>query len=293
MKITVMGDGAWGLALAFVAAKAGHDVKIWSRKKPHLSEANATILAVPAQAVRDVLQFIKAPIIISAAKGIERSSGLTMAEVVKSVLPHAEFYALSGPSFATDVIGGLPTAVTLAGENLDATTKLASQLSLPNFRIYASDDVIGVELGGALKNILAIACGVADGRGLGESARASLITRGFAELSRFAKLRGAKTETLMGLSGLGDLLLTCSSEKSRNYAFGLALGQGASAEQALANSQGVVEGACSASIAAKMGLQFGVELPIINAVNSIIDGTSNPDEEIKKLLARPIGPELK
>jgi glycerol-3-phosphate dehydrogenase (NAD(P)+) len=293
MKITVMGDGAWGQALAFVAAKAGHDVKIWSRKNLHLSETNATILAVPAQAVREVLPFVKAPIIISAAKGIERSSGLTMEVVVKSILPHAEFYALSGPSFAADVIGGLPTAVTLAGENIDVTTKLASQLSLPNFRIYASDDVIGVELGGALKNILAIACGVADGRGLGESARASLITRGFAELSRFAKLRGAKTETLMGLSGLGDLLLTCSSAKSRNYAFGLALGQGVAAAQALINSKGVVEGAFSASIAVKLGLQVGVDLPIINAVNSIIDGTSNPDEEIKKLLARPIGPELK
>jgi glycerol-3-phosphate dehydrogenase (NAD(P)+) len=293
MKMTVMGDGAWGQALAFVAENAGHIVQVWSRRVPNLYEADVSVLAVPAQAVRDVLPFVTAPIIISAAKGIERSSGLTMAEVVKSVLPHANFYALSGPSFAADVISGLPTAVTLAGENLDATTKLASQISLPNFRIYASDDVIGVELGGALKNILAIACGVADGRSLGESARASLITRGFAELSRFAKMRGAKTETLMGLSGLGDLLLTCSSAKSRNYAFGLALGQGASPAQALANSQGVVEGAYSASIAAKMGLQFGVELPIINAVNSIIDGTSNPDEEIKKLLARPIGPELK
>jgi glycerol-3-phosphate dehydrogenase (NAD(P)+) len=292
MKITVMGDGAWGRALAYVARKAGHDVSIWSRGKT-AENSDAVILAVPAQAVREVLFALQAPVIISAAKGIERNSGLTMAEIVKSELPNHEFYALSGPSFASDVIAGLPTAVTLAGENLPAATHWAANLSLPTFRIYASDDVIGVELGGALKNVLAIACGVADGRSLGESARASLITRGFAELSRFAKLRGAKTETLMGLSGLGDLLLTCSSTKSRNYAFGFALGQGVAVASALANSKGVVEGAYTAKIAMQLAREYGVEIPIINAVNSIIDGTSNTDDEIGKLLARPLGPELK
>jgi glycerol-3-phosphate dehydrogenase (NAD(P)+) len=293
MKITVMGNGAWGKALAYVAQKAGHEVSIWSRQSPTCVKADATIIAVPAQSVRDVLHAASAPIIISAAKGIERQSGLTMAEVVAQVLPEAVFYALSGPSFSADVLAGLPTAVTLAGNNLKATTEIAGALSLPRFRIYASDDVIGVELGGALKNVLAIACGVADGRGLGESARASLITRGFAELARFANKRGAKTETLMGLSGLGDLLLTCSSTKSRNYVFGLALGQGLSANQALANSKGVVEGAYTAAIATKLGRQHQIDLPIITAVNSIIDGTSNPDEEIARLLARPLGPELK
>jgi glycerol-3-phosphate dehydrogenase (NAD(P)+) len=292
MKITVMGDGAWGRALAYVAEKAGHDVSIWSRGKK-AENSDAAILAVPAQAVREVLFALQAPVIISAAKGIERNSGLTMAEIVKSELPNHEFYALSGPSFASDVIAGLPTAVTLAGENLTAATHWAASLSLPTFRIYASDDVIGVELGGALKNVLAIACGITDGRSLGESARASLITRGFAELSRFAKLRGAKTETLMGLSGLGDLLLTCSSAKSRNYAFGFALGQGVAVASALANSKGVVEGAYTAKIAMQLAREYGVEIPIINAVNSIIDGTSNTDDEIGKLLARPLGPELK
>jgi glycerol-3-phosphate dehydrogenase (NAD(P)+) len=286
MKITVMGDGAWGHALAYVAGKAGHDVSIWSRGKT-AENTDAAILAVPAQAVREVLFVLQAPVIISAAKGIERNSGLTMAEIVKSELPNHEFYALSGPSFASDVITGLPTAVTLAGENLSAATYWAASLSLPTFRIYASDDVIGVELGGALKNVLAIACGITDGRGLGESARASLITRGFAELSRFAKLRGAKTETLMGLSGLGDLLLTCSSTKSRNYAFGFALGQGVAVVSALANSKGVIEGAYTAKIAMQLAGEYGIDVPIINAVNSIIDGTSNPDAEIAKLLARP------
>jgi glycerol-3-phosphate dehydrogenase (NAD(P)+) len=292
MKITVMGDGAWGRALAYVAEKAGHDVSIWSRGKK-AENSDAAILAVPAQAVREVLFALQAPVIISAAKGIERNSGLTMAEIVKSELPNHEFYALSGPSFASDVIAGLPTAVTLAGENLPAATYWAASLSLPTFRIYASDDVIGVELGGALKNVLAIACGVADGRSLGESARASLITRGFAELSRFAKLRGAKTETLMGLSGLGDLLLTCSSTKSRNYAFGFALGQGVAVASALANSKGVVEGAYTAKIAMQLAREYGIDMPIINAVNSIIDGTSNPDDEIAKLLARPVRAEFR
>lgn len=287
-----MGNGAWGRALAYIAEKAGHEVSIWSRGATN-KNSDATILAVPAQAVRQILCAVQAPVIVSAAKGIEQNSGLTMAELVKSALPNHEFYALSGPSFATDVMAGLPTAVTLAGTNLLTASQWAARLSLPNFRIYASDDVIGVELGGALKNVLAIACGVSDGRGLGESARASLITRGFAELSRFAILRGAKTETLMGLSGLGDLLLTCSSIKSRNYAFGLALGKGVSAAQAMGNSTGVVEGAYTAHIAAKLGLQHGVEMPIINAVNSIIDGSSNPEDEIAKLLARPLGPELK
>ncbi len=293
MKIVVMGPGAWGQALANVASKAGHDVALWSRASVTVEKSDAVIIAVPAQAVRQILKAINAPIIISAAKGIERETGLTMAEVVHVAFPTHEFYALSGPSFAADVLAGLPTAITLAGHDLNTTAKLAAALSLPTFRIYASDDVIGVELGGALKNVLAIACGVADGRGLGESARASLITRGFAELTRFARSRGAKPETLMGLSGLGDLLLTCSSPKSRNYSFGFALGKGLSTEQALANSSGVVEGAFTARIAAKLASLHKVDMPIVSAVNSIIDGTSNPEQEITKLLARPVGAENK
>ncbi len=293
MKITVMGQGAWGQALASIERKAGHDVALWSRHSRPMDKSDVVILAIPAQALRLVLPAVNSTVIVSAAKGIERGSGMTMAEVVHAELPSHKFYALSGPSFAADVLAGLPTAITMAGRDLGVTAKLAAELSLPTFRIYASDDVMGVELGGALKNVLAIACGVADGRGLGESARASLITRGFAELARFAQKRGARPETLMGLSGLGDLLLTCSSTKSRNYAFGLALGKGIDAQQALAQSTGVVEGAHTARIAAKIAAQHHVDMPIINAVNSIIDGSSNPDEEIAKLLARPLGVENK
>jgi glycerol-3-phosphate dehydrogenase (NAD(P)+) len=293
MKIAIMGGGAWGRALAHVAMKAGHDVKIWTRNAPKIIDADAAVLAVPAQAVREVLSFVSAPVIISAAKGIERDTGFTMAELVNAQRPSAEFYALSGPSFAADVLAGLPTAITLAGPDLESATKWAAALTLPTFRIYASDDVTGVEIGGAMKNVLAIACGILDGCALGESARASLITRGFAELMRYGRKLGAKPETLMGLSGLGDLLLTSSSPKSRNYSFGLALGRGVSAAQALLQSSGVVEGAYTAAIAAKLAHQHGVDMPIVSAVNSIIDGRSNPEQEIAKLLARPVGAEFK
>jgi glycerol-3-phosphate dehydrogenase (NAD(P)+) len=294
--IVVVGDGAWGRALAQVAQQAGNRVAVWSRTNSTVpKDLDAAILAVPAQAVRSVITSIDhlPTIIVSAAKGIERDTGLTMAEIVKTSLPRAEFYALSGPSFAADVSAGLPTAVTLAGPNIAQATYWAKILSLPHFRIYASDDVTGVEIGGALKNVLAIACGISDAQGLGESARASLITRGFAELSRYGAKLGARPETLMGLSGLGDLLLTCGSAKSRNYSFGLNIGKGLTVPQAIEQSRGVVEGAYTASIASKLAQQHNVEMPIVDAVSAIIDGRSNPRDEIARLLSRPVGAELK
>jgi glycerol-3-phosphate dehydrogenase (NAD(P)+) len=295
-NIVIVGGGAWGQALAQVATKAGNNVSIWSRKTAdQVLEGDVAVLAVPAQSVRDVVATTKiaSPVIISAAKGIERETGLTMAEVVRGLLPKAQFYALSGPSFAADVGAGLPTAVTLAGPSIAQATYWAKILSLPHFRIYASDDVMGVEIGGAMKNVLAIACGISDAQGLGESARASLITRGFAELSRYGTKLGAKPETLMGLSGLGDLLLTCGSAKSRNYSFGLNIGKGLSVAQAIEHSRGVVEGAYTASIASKLAQQHNVEMPIVDAVAAIIDGRSNPRDEITRLLNRPVGAELK
>ena len=167
----------------------------------------------------------------------------------------------------------------------------AEALSTPHFRIYPSDDVKGVEIGGAMKNVLAIACGICEGQGLGESARASLVTRGFAELSRYAKAQGAKSETLMGLSGFGDLMLTCSSAKSRNYSYGLSIGRGMSLAEALSASNGVVEGAYTAGIAAKLAAKCNIEMPIVRAVANIVEGHSGPHEEIIKLLARPLRPE--
>lgn len=298
MKVTVLGNGAWGEGLAFIAAKAGHDVGIWSRRAPDaglIHNADVVVLAVPTQdahAVLERLQLKNVPL-ISAAKGIEQKSGKFLHQLAREQAPGCEFYALSGPSFAADVVKGLPTAVTLAGPTLEKASHWAKALSLPTFRIYTTDDVAGVEIGGAMKNVLAIACGIADGLGLGDSARASLTTRGFAELSRFGAKLGARPETLIGLSGLGDLLLSCSSRKSRNYSFGLALGQGLSVKEAFSQSSGVVEGAFTASIAAKLSRQHHVEMPITEAVTAIIDHGSKPGDEVKKLLARPLGTEFK
>ena len=299
MRIGVLGAGAWGSALAHVARSAGHEVEVWSRGQPlePLGSAQGLILAVPAQGVRGVLTSLKSivtnaiPLIIS-AKGIEQGTGLFMNEVVAEALPAAQPMVLSGPSFAADVMKGLPTAVVLAAGEISQAHQWAEALSLPQFRIYASDDVKGVEIGGALKNVLAIACGISDGRGLGDSARAALTTRGFAELTRFAAKLGARPETLMGLSGLGDLLLTCSSRQSRNYSFGFALGEGKTVEQALSQSRGVVEGAATVKIAQALARRLGVDMPIVDAVHAIVDEGRAPDQEIARLLARPLRAEI-
>ena len=301
MKLAVLGAGAWGSALAHVARVGGHEVAVWSRAEPHpeaLAGAEAAILAVPAQGVREVLSRLKSivtnsmPLII-AAKGIEQGTGLFMNEVVAEVLPQAEPMVLSGPSFAADVMKGLPTAVVLAAAELSEARRWAGALSVPAFRIYATDDVRGVEIGGALKNVLAIACGISDGRGLGDSARAALTTRGFAELTRFATRLGARPETLMGLSGLGDLLLTCSSRQSRNYSFGFAIGEGKTVAEALALSKGVVEGAATVRIAFALAHRLGIDMPIVDAVHAIVDENAAPAQEIARLLARPLGPEIR
>ena len=299
-QIAIAGAGAWGRALAFVATEAGHDVKTWSRGRgPGVAAgSDALILAIPAQACREVLTILAPAIpaglpVIIAAKGIERSTGLFLNDVVSATVPAARGFVLSGPSFAADVLRRLPTAVTLAAPTLDEATQWASALTLPFFRVYASDDVTGVEIAGALKNVLAIAAGLSDGRGLGDSARAALTARGFAELTRFGRKLGAKPETMTGLSGLGDLLLTCSSRQSRNYSFGRALGEGKSVAQALAEAKGVVEGAHTAAIAASLARQHDVDMPIVMAVHAIIDGGANPDDEIARLLARPVRAEIR
>lgn len=300
MRIGVLGAGAWGAALAHVARGGGHEVHVWSRggALEALGGSEGLILAIPAQGVREVLSGLKSivtnsiPLIIS-AKGIEQGTGLFMNEVAAEVLPAADPLVLSGPSFASDVVKGLPTAVVMAAARLDTARHWAEALSLPQFRIYASDDVKGVEIGGALKNVLAIACGISDGRGLGDSARAALTTRGFAELTRFAAKLGAKPETLMGLSGLGDLLLTCSSRQSRNYSFGFELGQGKTIAEALAAARGVVEGASTVRIAQALARRHGVDMPIVDAVHAIVDEGSPPEEEIARLLSRPLGPEIR
>lgn len=299
-RICVIGGGAWGSALAHVARTAGHSVAVWSRRAPDsaaAASADALIVAVPAQAVRGALAAIAPHVrpstaIIIGAKGIEQGTGLLMNRVVKEILPENDSMVLSGPSFAADVLAGLPTAVVIAGPTLGMAADWAKALSLPQFRIYASDDVVGVEIGGALKNVLAIACGIADGQELGDSARAALTTRGFAELNRFAQKLGARPDTMMGLSGLGDLLLTSSSRQSRNYAFGHALGGGTSVAEALALSAGVVEGAFTVRIAQVLAHKHGVEMPIVDAVHAVVDQGTSPKAEIARLLARPLKSEF-
>jgi glycerol-3-phosphate dehydrogenase (NAD(P)+) len=319
-RIAVVGAGAWGTALAVVAARAGHRVTLWGRdpnavatmvrervnalRLPEIAlpqevhptaeigevaAAECIILAVPAQALRAALGTlppVAAPFVI-VAKGLERASGLRLSEVVASVCPQAAVAALSGPSFAPEVARGLPTAVTIASERSGLSRSLAELLAGPTFRPYPSDDLTGVELAGALKNVIAIAAGVAMGKGLGENARAALITRGLAEMTRIALTQGAQRETLMGLAGLGDLVLTATSLTSRNTSFGHALALGGHVDELLGRGR-LSEGAYTAEAACRLGRAAGVELPIAEAVRALVAGELTVDEAIEGLLARPL-----
>jgi glycerol-3-phosphate dehydrogenase (NAD(P)+) len=317
MRIGVVGAGGWGLALAIAAVRAGRDVKVWgralealkvSRRTPRLpgvdlppqialvddlaglASCDALIVATPAQTVRDVCQRIAVSMVgprplIVCAKGIERASGQFMSEVVAESAPGFPYAVLSGPSFAADVARGMPTAVTLACEDASAAAELADALQGPSFRLYDSDDPRGAEIGGAAKNVLAIACGAAAGLGLGASASAALAARGFAELARFGEAYGAKPATLMGLSGLGDLVLTCVSPQSRNFAFGFQLGR--SRTPADANEGKLAEGALTAEALVKLAHARGVEMPIAEAVDAVIRGDVTAAKAVEILLSRP------
>ncbi|MEH3035287.1 MAG: NAD(P)-dependent glycerol-3-phosphate dehydrogenase [Sphingomonas adhaesiva] len=318
--IGVIGAGAWGTALAQVAAGNGHAVRLWARDPALVEAINAThenaaylpgiplsagirattdlaeaadaaanLIVTPAQAMRGVLARLPAnaqPLIVC-CKGIEAHTHRLMSEVAQEQHPASPVLVLSGPTFAHEVARGLPTAVTLAGEDEATRTLLAAALALPHFRPYASGDVIGAEIGGAVKNVLAIACGVVDGAGLGQNARAALIARGFAEMTRFGLARGARAETLAGLSGLGDLVLTCSSTASRNFALGLGIGRGEAAADLLANRRTVAEGAFTAPVLREVALAAGVEMPITDAVCRLLDG-EDVRGVIDALLARPL-----
>jgi len=320
----VIGAGAWGTALAEVCARAGLGVTLWAhepqtRDNINLWRANPAflpgaslspairatgelkdladcdvILAVPpAQHLRATLQAF-APFagqgvpVALCAKGVEQGSLKLMSEVLAEVLPQARAAVLSGPSFAAEVARGLPTAVTLACADADLGKALAQAIALPTFRPYLTDDLIGAEIGGAVKNVLAIACGVVEGRGLGRSAHAALITRGFAELTRLALAKGGRAETVAGLCGLGDLVLTCSSPQSRNMSVGLALGRGESLEQALAGKLSVAEGVATAPAVRALARSLGVETPICEAVAAVLAGEIGLDRAIEGLLARPL-----
>ncbi len=318
--IGVIGGGAWGTALAQVAANAGHAVQLWAREAEvvaaingmhentsflpgitlspaihatqdwaTLADARAILVVTPAQHMRAVLANLRdhaAPLILC-SKGIEAGTLLPLHEVARQAVPCAPIAVLSGPTFAHEVAAGLPTAVTLAAEDAELAATLAALIAQPTFRPYASSDVIGAEIGGAVKNVLAIACGVVDGAGLGQNARAALIARGFAEMTRFGLARGARAETLAGLSGLGDLVLTCSSTSSRNFSLGRGIGQGHPAASLLENRLTVAEGAHTAPVLREAARRASVDMPITEAVCRLLDGAP-VGTTIDALLSRPL-----
>jgi glycerol-3-phosphate dehydrogenase (NAD(P)+) len=320
-RIAVVGAGAWGSALANVIARAGRnvllatrdrtgaDILVNRRESPRLpglrldervgiaplsaevGRYDAILLAVPSQQLREAARAVapelrKGTPVIACAKGIERGTHKFMTEVIADSARTARPAILSGPSFAEDVARGLPAAVTLATRDEQVAAALAHALGSAAFRPYHSTDVRGVEIGGAAKNVLAIAAGIVAGRGLGASAAAALVTRGFAELFRFGKAFGARPETLTGLSGLGDLILTCSSAQSRNYSFGLALGRGQPPSPAQAGAK-LAEGVFTAPVLLEMAKEKGIEMPIAGAVVDILTGQASVDEATEALLTRP------
>ena len=285
------GGGGWAAAVSRRGTALSERILATDRLAD-LAAARLCLLVVPAQALRGVAQELAqvfeadVPVLLC-AKGIEAETGQLMTEVAAEALPGRPLAVLSGPTFAAEVARGLPTAVTLASHDRDLAARLVVTLGSRSFRPYLSDDPLGAEIAGAVKNVLAIACGIVAGRGLGDNARAALITRGLAEMSRLVLARGGKPETLMGLAGLGDLTLTCTAAQSRNYSLGVALGKGEGLEAALAASRGVVEGRFSAAAVIAMARDYKVEMPICAAVDAVVNGRADLGEAIAGLLSRP------
>lgn len=322
MMIGVIGGGAWGTALAQAMASDGSAVLLWAREAELVDEINQShtnslflpsarlspqiratsglaelaalpvlLVVAPAQHLASVLSGLPdgPRDLVLCAKGIEAGTGRLMADVAQAAAPSAQLAVLSGPTFAHEVAAGLPTAVTLACSGGEAQwDRLAPALSRTALRPYYSDDVIGAEIGGAVKNVLAIACGVVDGLELGQNARAALIARGYAEMVRFGLSRGARAETIAGLSGLGDLVLTCSSTSSRNFSLGKALGEGHSAADALAGKNSVAEGAHTAPVLHELAVNAGIDMPIVAAVVRLLRGDAPARAVVADLLARPL-----
>lgn len=320
-KVGVLGAGAWGTALAQMLASDGREVLIWAREEELVEEINSTrtnslflpsaklahtiratgdlaemaaldtlLVVTPAQHMGSVLAAMPSHPrdLVLCSKGIEAGSGRLMNHVASDAAPDSAIAVLSGPTFAHEVAAGLPTAITLAcagGE--DQWDRIAPVIARPAFRPYYSDDVTGAEIGGSVKNVLAIACGVVDGLGLGQNARAALIARGYAEMLRFGEALGARAETLAGLCGLGDLVLTCSSTSSRNFSLGKALGEGASAQKLMADRRTVAEGAHTAPVLVELAARHGIAMPIVTSVYDLLKG-DEPRKVVSDLLARPL-----
>ena len=318
MSIGIVGAGAFGTALAIALAQAGQSVLLWTHRNAQatamaethenadrlpgialpegitptseasrLATCDLILMAVPLQQLRGVVTDLKADIegkpCIACCKGIEIETGLGPVAILSDILPGTPVALLTGPSFARDIAMGLPTALTLACQNVSAGEVLQAQLSTPTLRIYRTSDTVGAELGGALKNVIAIGCGAAIGHGMGDSARAALLTRGFAEMQRLSATLGAKPETLMGLSGLGDLVLTCTSDLSRNYRYGLAIGRG---DPFLETA--TVEGTATAQAIARMAAAQSLDLPICTTIAALCAGQTNVADAIGALLSRPL-----
>ncbi len=327
-NIAIFGAGAWGTALAIVARRAGRNVVLQAHEPevtdavneahenslflpgvaldPEIratndpaeaaADADAVLLAVPAQFLRAVLTGLSgdlpsgAPVVIC-AKGIEQGTLALMSEIAEEVVPQAPVAVLSGPTVAAEVAQDRPSAVTLASTDEALGVGLSEALGTPRFRIYRSDDIVGAQIGGAVKNVLAIGCGIVEGRGLGDNAKAALITRGLAEIVRLGLAKGAKAETLMGLSGIGDLVLTCNAMQSRNFSLGVALGQGEALDGILAARTSVAEGVFSAASVSELAGNLSVDMPLSVAVDGILNHFADIDATIEGLLARPAGAE--
>jgi glycerol-3-phosphate dehydrogenase (NAD(P)+) len=323
-RIGIIGGGAWGTGLAVTARRAGRDIVLWAREAEVVEAINrshenplflpgialdpdivatrelavaaaladAVLLVVPAQHLRAVAAAL-APVlppatpVVLCAKGIESVTGALMSEIAAALLPQAPLAVLSGPTFAGEVARGLPTAVTLATADAALGQRLIAALGTRSFRPYLAADLVGAEIGGAVKNVLAIACGIIAGRRLGDNARAALITRGLAEMMRLAVAKGGRAETLMGLSGLGDLTLTCTGVQSRNHSLGIALGEGKSLAEILGPRRSIAEGVASAAAVAGLAERLGIEMPIVAAVDAILNRGAAIDETIAALLGRP------
>jgi len=321
-RIAVVGSGAFGTALASVIALTGRNSAILVGRDPALIEdlrserlhdavlpgiplpetlefsadadaigdAGIVLFAMPSQAQADAARqygpyLAKDAVLVTCAKGIERQTGALLTDMLERELPDHPVGVLSGPGFAADIAKGLPTAMAIAAADMQVAERLAQAISGRTFRLYASADRIGVQLGGALKNVLAIACGIVEGAGIGDSARAALIARGLAEMSRFIVAKGGNADTARGLSGLGDLVLTATSHQSRNLRFGIALGRG---EKVDPSHGELVEGAFAAAVASRLAEELSVEMPITDAVSAIIDGRLGIPEAIEQLMTRPI-----
>ena len=324
MKFGVIGGGAWGTALAQVASSGGRETLLWAMEPDvvetinarhenstflpgielneairatselaELDSCDAWIVVTPAQHMRLVLERAPAggrPLILC-SKGIEAQSGKLLHEVAREVRPSSPVAVLSGPTFAHEVASGLPTAVTLACEDRNLGEQLRARINLVHFRTYCTDDVAGAEAGGAVKNVLAIACGIVEGKRFGQNARAALIARGFAEMTRFGVAMGGRRETLAGLSGLGDLVLTCSSTSSRNFSLGKALGEGRLVRELMKDRRTVAEGAHTAPVVHRIAMERDIDMPIVGAVVELLQGETGIDELLKTLLSRPPGDE--